>query len=175
MTERSSIEIAGMGARWPRREPPLQPMPRLNDALVELRKQGYLSFRVAGDPTLVSYGPRVRELAREWGSSSRHLTLGRYNRPPGARAHSQRTRLTTRRGGDALVRQIGQVLRVWKTGRQDRDGDDDGDALDDTLRSAGPRVRPELHFRPSDHVAASAFVHGRQATPAFGGSSAWNA
>jgi hypothetical protein len=69
MTERSPIEIAGMGgsARWPRREPPLQPMLRLNDALVELRKQGYLSFRVAGDPTLVSYGPRVRELAREWG------------------------------------------------------------------------------------------------------------
>jgi hypothetical protein len=57
----------GTSARWPRREPPLVPVDGLRDALLELRQQGWLAFRVEGDIARVTYGDRVRQLAASCG------------------------------------------------------------------------------------------------------------
>ena len=54
---------------WPRRETPLAPMSGIKDALVELRRQGWLSFRIEGGVARVTSGDRVRKLAEGLGSS----------------------------------------------------------------------------------------------------------
>jgi hypothetical protein len=63
------VVISGMSAsaRWPRREPPLVPAENLKRALLELRREGWLAFRVEGDEAHVSYGERVGEIASAWG------------------------------------------------------------------------------------------------------------
>ena len=55
-------------ARWPRREPPLVPATGdLRRALFELRRERWLNVTVEGDLARVTYGERVREIAKEWG------------------------------------------------------------------------------------------------------------
>jgi hypothetical protein len=69
LRELGSVEIAGMStsARWPRREPPLVAPDNLKTALLQLRRQRLLSFTVVGDVAVVTYGDRIRELAKKWG------------------------------------------------------------------------------------------------------------
>jgi hypothetical protein len=69
LRELGSVEITGMGstARWPRREPPLVAASGLRESLLQLRRQRLLSFTVDGDVAYVTYGDRIRELAKQWG------------------------------------------------------------------------------------------------------------
>lgn len=53
-------------ARWPTREPPLFPAENLKRSLLELRREGWLSFGVKGDQAAVTYGPNMRAVAERW-------------------------------------------------------------------------------------------------------------
>jgi len=69
LRERGSVEIGDFGAsaKWPRRDPPLVTVDGLRGALLELRRMGYLAFKVEAGTARVTYGPAVREIAAKWG------------------------------------------------------------------------------------------------------------
>ncbi len=71
LREQNPIVISGFAtsARWPKRTPLLVPVDGLRQALLELRREGWLAFTVEGDTAAVSYGPRVFEVATSWGIS----------------------------------------------------------------------------------------------------------
>ena len=68
LRETGSFQVTGWASstRWPKREHPLVPTTGFREALLQLRRLGWLQVDVSGDTASISYGKRIRERAKGW-------------------------------------------------------------------------------------------------------------